>query len=108
MSESKPVLDADAYKRIQHDQWNEDAAAWYRWGPTFQTWFGGVTQKMLDSAQVGPGQRVLDIAGGAGEPALSAAERVGPQGDGREGVRSSHSTLRRENRPHGEGDDGSV
>jgi ubiquinone/menaquinone biosynthesis C-methylase UbiE len=81
MSESKPVFDADAYKRTQHDQWNEDAAAWHRWGPTLQTWFGDVTQKMLDFAHVGLGQRVLDIAAGAGEPALSAAERVGPQGD---------------------------
>ena len=45
MSKSKPVFDADAYKRIQHDQWNEDAATWHRWGPTLQTWFGGVTQK---------------------------------------------------------------
>jgi hypothetical protein len=32
MSESMPVFDADAYKRTQHDQWNEDAAAWNRWG----------------------------------------------------------------------------
>jgi SAM-dependent methyltransferase len=80
MSESKPVFDAGKYKRTQHDQWNEDAAAWHYWGPTLQSWFGGVTQRMLDLAQIGLGQRVLDIAAGAGEPALSAAERVGPQG----------------------------
>jgi len=80
MSESKPVFDADKYKRTQHDQWNEDAAAWHRWGPTLQDWFGGVTKTMLDLAQIAPGQHVLDIAAGAGEPALSAAERVGPQG----------------------------
>jgi SAM-dependent methyltransferase len=80
MPESKPVFDADAYKRTQHDQWNEDAAAWHRWGPTLQNWFGGVTNMMLDLAQIGPGQHVLDIAAGAGEPALSAAERVGPRG----------------------------
>jgi hypothetical protein len=30
-------------------------------GPTLQTWFGSVTQKMLDLAQVGLGQRVLDL-----------------------------------------------
>jgi SAM-dependent methyltransferase len=81
MSESKPVFDADAYKRKQHDQWNKDAAAWHRWEPTLQTWLGGVTQKMLDLAQVGPGQRILDIAAGAGEPALSAAECIGPKGE---------------------------
>lgn len=80
MSESKPVFDADKYKRTQHDQWNEDAAAWHRWGPTLQDWFSGVTKMMLDLAQIAPGQHVLDIAAGAGEPALSAAERAGPQG----------------------------
>jgi SAM-dependent methyltransferase len=80
MSKTKPVFDAEKYKSTQHAQWNEDAAAWHRWGPTLQRWFGGVTQKMLDLAQLGPRQRVLDIASGAGEPALSAAERVGPDG----------------------------
>jgi SAM-dependent methyltransferase len=80
MSESKPMFDADNYKRTQHAQWNEDAAAWHRWGPTLQRWFGAVTERMLDLAQFGPGQHVLDIAAGAGEPALSAAERVGPAG----------------------------
>lgn len=80
MSEPKPVFDADQYKRTQHDQWNEDAAAWHRWGPTLQDWFSVVTKTVLDLAQIAPGQRVLDIAAGAGEPALSAAERVGPHG----------------------------
>jgi SAM-dependent methyltransferase len=35
---------------------------------------------MLELAEVGPGQRVLDIATGIGEPALLAASRVGPTG----------------------------
>lgn len=35
---------------------------------------------MLDEAKVEPGDRVLDLAAGAGEPSLSAAERVGPSG----------------------------
>jgi ubiquinone/menaquinone biosynthesis C-methylase UbiE len=35
---------------------------------------------MLELAHIGPGSRVLDVAGGAGEPALSAAARVGPSG----------------------------
>ena len=80
MSDAQPALDADKYKRTQHDQWNEDAAAWHRWGPALEEWFGVVTRTMLDLAQIAPGQHVLDIAAGAGEPALSAAERVGPQG----------------------------
>jgi SAM-dependent methyltransferase len=35
---------------------------------------------MLDLARIQPGQRILDIAAGAGEPAVSAAERVGSSG----------------------------
>ena len=35
---------------------------------------------MLDLAWIQPGQRILDVAAGAGEPAVSAAERVGPGG----------------------------
>ena len=31
-------------------------------------------------ARIGPGSRVLDVAGGSGEPALSAAARVGATG----------------------------
>ena len=80
MAEAQPVFDAAKYKSAQHDQWNEDAAAWNRWGPTLQRWLGNLTKRMLDLAELGQGQRVLDIASGAGEPALSAAERVGPDG----------------------------
>lgn len=35
---------------------------------------------MLGLARIQPGQRILDIAAGAGEPAGSAAARVGPDG----------------------------
>jgi SAM-dependent methyltransferase len=35
---------------------------------------------MLDLARIQPGQRILDVAAGAGEPAVSAAKRVGPGG----------------------------
>jgi SAM-dependent methyltransferase len=80
VTEPTTTIDAEKYKRSQHDQWNEDAPAWHRWGPTLHRWFGPVAEVMLDLAEVRPGQRVLDIATGAGEPALSAAARVGPEG----------------------------
>ena len=35
---------------------------------------------MLDLADIYPGQRILDIAAGSGEPSLSAAALVGPEG----------------------------
>jgi ubiquinone/menaquinone biosynthesis C-methylase UbiE len=39
-----------------------------------------LSERMLDLAGIGPGMRVLDLATGAGEPALRAARRVAPDG----------------------------
>ena len=80
MSEQQPGFDAATYKSAQRQQWNEDGAAWRRWTPTLESWYGAATRQMLDLARVQSGQRILDIAAGAGEPAVSAAERVGPGG----------------------------
>lgn len=80
MAEQQPPFDADKYKNAQREQWNKDGAAWRRWNPTLDRWYGEVTRQMLDLARMQPGQRILDIAAGAGEPAVSAAERVGPGG----------------------------
>jgi SAM-dependent methyltransferase len=80
VAEEQPSFDATKYKNAQREQWNKDAAAWRRWNPTLDDWYGEVTRQMLDLARIQPGQRVLDIAAGAGEPSVSAAERVGPGG----------------------------
>jgi SAM-dependent methyltransferase len=80
VAEQQPAFDAAKYKSAQREQWNKDGAAWRRWNPTLDRWYGEVTRQMLDLAQIQPGQRILDIAAGAGEPAVSAAERVGPGG----------------------------
>ena len=80
MTDPQPAFDAAKYKSAQRAQWNQDGAAWRRWTPTLERWYGAATRQMLELARVGPGQRILDIAAGAGEPAVSAAERVGPGG----------------------------
>ncbi|MDI1244526.1 MAG: class I SAM-dependent methyltransferase [Rhodoferax sp.] len=80
MAEQQPSFDAAKYKNAQREQWNKDGAAWRRWTPTLDRWYGVATRQMLDLAGIQPGQRVLDVAAGAGEPAVSAAERVGPSG----------------------------
>ena len=51
-----------------------------RLGSVLRAWLGPATEIMLDMAKVGPGHRVLDVAAGAGDQTLQAAERVGPTG----------------------------
>jgi SAM-dependent methyltransferase len=42
--------------------------------------FGPLTQALIEEASIGPGQSVLDVAGGAGEPSLTIAKVVGLSG----------------------------
>lgn len=74
------AFDPAAFKETTRQQWQNAAAAWYRWTPTLQAWLGPVTKAMIDMAHLQPGAHVLDLAAGAGEPSLSAAEKVGPSG----------------------------
>ncbi|QDH70338.1 class I SAM-dependent methyltransferase [Marilutibacter alkalisoli] len=50
------------------------------WWRTIENAARCVSERMLELAEVEPGQRVLDIATGIGEPALLAASRVGSAG----------------------------
>ncbi len=40
----------------------------------------GVSDALIEAAQVKPGMKVLDLASGAGEPALALCQTVGPEG----------------------------
>jgi SAM-dependent methyltransferase len=74
------TFDPVAFKRTTREQWQEAAGAWSAWGPAIERWLGEATEVMLDMAEVGPGDRVLDVAAGAGGQSLVAARRVGPTG----------------------------
>ncbi len=74
------VFNPVRYKETTRAQWQDAAAAWHRWGPTLSAWLGPATELMLDMAGVAEGDRVLDVAAGAGEQTIRAARRVGPRG----------------------------
>ena len=75
-----PAFDAAAFKTTTRAQWQAAAEAWHRWGPFLGRWLGGATETMFELARIGPGSRVLDVAAGAGEQSIRAAQRVGPTG----------------------------
>lgn len=81
MATAEQAFDPIRFKETQRRQWNEDAEGWYRWGSVLERWHGLTTATMLSTAGLEPDSRVLDIATGNGEPALSAARQLGPNGE---------------------------
>ncbi len=62
------------------DRWSGAAPFWEKHRETIRVMFAPVTQALIEDALIGSGQTVLDIATGPGEPALSVAAVVGPEG----------------------------
>ncbi|HKG46162.1 MAG TPA: class I SAM-dependent methyltransferase [Pyrinomonadaceae bacterium] len=62
------------------DVWRESAKYWTKHSDTIHQMFAPLTRALIERAGIGKGQTVLDVAGGAGEPSLTIAERVGPEG----------------------------
>jgi len=56
------------------------AAGWKKWFHITDTSAQPVSDRMVALAKIKPGDRVLDIATGLGEPALTAARAAGPAG----------------------------
>jgi SAM-dependent methyltransferase len=71
-------MDTKSLKQIQLETWTNAAPGWKRNDALLRGFTAPVTAHMVAGLQ--PGQRVLDIASGTGEPALEAAARVGPTG----------------------------
>lgn len=74
------TFDPVHYKATTRQQWEDYAQGWSSWTPLLETWLGPATERMLDMAQVRPGDRVVDVAAGAGGQGIAAARRVGPDG----------------------------
>lgn len=72
--------DAEAFLREQRAAWNSVARGWQAWSRTFERAAQPLNERLVELAGVAPGHRVLDVATGIGEPSLTAARRVGPDG----------------------------
>jgi SAM-dependent methyltransferase len=70
---------------MQRDQevinrWSGSAPYWEKHREIIRHMFAPITEALIEEGQIGSGQSVLDIATGPGEPALTMASLVGPQG----------------------------
>jgi SAM-dependent methyltransferase len=75
------TVEPGEFRSRQRTQWNTAASGWKKWSPLIDRGTAVVSDRLVERAGIGPGDRVLDIACGYGEPALTAAKRVGSQGE---------------------------
>jgi SAM-dependent methyltransferase len=69
------------YQEASRQQWSAAARSWARAAEEEETGASGAaTPWLLEAAELQPGQRVLELACGAGRVGLQAASRVGPDG----------------------------
>lgn len=73
-------IDAAEFRDKQRDQWNSAAVGWNEWSELIDRSAGKVSERLVEMAGIKEGGRVLDVAAGYGEPSLTAARRVGPEG----------------------------
>src|SRR5258705_6400292 len=60
--------------------WRDSAPFWEKHREIIRQMFAPITQALVEDGQIGSQYTVLDVATGPGEPALSVAALVGPEG----------------------------
>lgn len=60
--------------------WETSSQYWNKHQPVIEKMFAPLSRALIEEAQVGPGQRILDVGGGSGEPSFSLARAVGDTG----------------------------
>lgn len=73
-------FDPVQYKTGQRQLWDKVAIGWKKWWPAQEQAVQHVSDRLVDLAGIRPGHRVLDVGTGIGEPAMTAARRIGPTG----------------------------
>ena len=74
------TLYSKQYKEAERQSWNSVANNWQKWWKTIEKGAEKVSRRLIELAEIKAGSRVLDIATGIGEPAITAANEVGNTG----------------------------
>jgi ubiquinone/menaquinone biosynthesis C-methylase UbiE len=72
--------DPNQLKESQRQSWNSVSEGWQTWWKTIENGAYNISNKLVELANIKPGDKILDIATGIGEPAITAAKRVGSNG----------------------------
>ena len=75
------TIDSKQYKEDLRHGYDNAAPGWQKWWKTIESATEGVSKRLVELAEIKPGSKVLDIATGIGEPALTAAKQVGKTGE---------------------------
>jgi ubiquinone/menaquinone biosynthesis C-methylase UbiE len=71
-----PGMDPQQFKEAQRKSWDSVAAGWQEWWKTIENGAQVVSDRLVELAKINPDSRVLDIATGIGEPAITAATKI--------------------------------
>jgi enediyne biosynthesis protein CalE5 len=74
------TLDSKKYKETERQSWDSVANNWQKWWKTIEIGAEDVSRRLIELAEIKPGSRILDIATGIGEPAITAANQIGDNG----------------------------
>ncbi len=77
---SNAQTDFDRVRNEQREFWNKAAPGWKIMWESLDRAGQHVSDRLVELARIKPGDRVLDIATGSGEPGITAARKVGPSG----------------------------
>ncbi len=72
--------DPDELRALTRETWETAAAGWGREAEAVRNWGMPVSVAMVESLELQPGQRVLELAAGPGDTGFMAAELVRPGG----------------------------
>jgi len=73
-------IDSARFREAQQGNWDSAAVGWMDWSAFNDRADRHISERLVELAGVRPGSRVLDVAAGYGEPALTAAHKAGPEG----------------------------
>jgi enediyne biosynthesis protein CalE5 len=73
-------IDPSEFRGAQRQQWDSAATGWKKWSGWMDSHAAPASERLVELAGIEPGDRVLDVAAGYGEPAMTAARRAAPDG----------------------------